>query len=80
MQDTESQTPRDPVSLRIVKVLIVIALGVIALSFTVFFLRFTNEVSRKATAPEAAPVEASDTAASDGAASGTTSRPSITAE
>lgn len=49
MQETNSHPTREPVTLRVVKVLIVIALAVIALSFTVFFLRFTNEVSRKAT-------------------------------
>jgi len=55
MQDTQTELPKKPAQhpvLRVVKALTMIALGVIALAFTIFFLRFSREVSQRAATPE----------------------------
>jgi len=54
MTDLARKLDRHPV-LRVVKALTMVALAVIAIAFTVYFLRFTREVSRQAGGSAEAP-------------------------
>lgn len=78
MQDTQTELPKKlaqhPV-LRVVKALTLIALGVIALAFTLFFLRFAREVSQSAAAPEPQPATTSQTVTTPQTAAGTSEAP-----